>query len=95
MIAVHASSLLALTSAAPALIEPGLLLGFMLLAAFAGAGLARVLHIPRVVGFLGGGVLLKLLIVALASRDPNLDSKAHTSSRSAPGPCASAPWKWA
>ena len=51
-----------------ALIEPGLLLGLMLLAAFAGASLARPLRIPRVVGYLAAGVFLKLCVVAATVR---------------------------
>lgn len=62
----HAACILG--SAAPALVEPGLLLGLMLLAAFFGAVIARPLRIPRVVGFLAAGVLLKLSMVAAAVR---------------------------
>jgi Kef-type K+ transport system membrane component KefB len=56
------------SAGAPALVEPGFLLGLMLLAAFLGAAAARPLRIPRVVGFLAAGVLLKLSIVAAAVR---------------------------
>jgi Kef-type K+ transport system membrane component KefB/CBS domain-containing protein len=41
---------------------PGLLFGLMLLAAIAGGYAARLLHVPRVIGFLFAGVALKALL---------------------------------
>lgn len=43
---------------------PGLLFGLMLVAAIVGAYTARLVHIPRVVGFLLGGVALRAGLVA-------------------------------
>ncbi|UCG32302.1 MAG: cation:proton antiporter [Phycisphaerales bacterium] len=65
--AAHAACVLG-SATAPALVEPGFLLGLMLLAAFFGAVIARTLRIPRVVGFLAAGVLLKQSIVGAAVR---------------------------
>ena len=44
---------------------PGLLFGLMLLAAITGGYAARWLHIPRVVGFLVGGVALRQILIVL------------------------------
>lgn len=70
-LALH--EILAAGSAQHALIEPGFLLGLMLLAAFAGAALARAIHLPRVIGFLVAGIALKLLIAVIASGLGNTD----------------------
>ena len=45
--------------------SPGLLFGLMLLAAIAGGYAARWVHVPRVVGFLVGGVALRQLLLFL------------------------------
>lgn len=55
------------------LIEPGFLLGLMLLAACIGSVAARLLHVPRVVGYLSAGIALKWLVAFLASRSMALD----------------------
>lgn len=54
------------------IIEPGFLLGLMLLAAFLGGGVARIMHVPRVVGYMLGGVLLKILITVIAARQGDM-----------------------
>ncbi|MHC4092915.1 MAG: hypothetical protein ACYSVY_22015, partial [Planctomycetota bacterium] len=43
----------------------GLLFGLMLLAAIVGGFVARSVHVPRVVGFLVGGVVLRAILYAL------------------------------
>ncbi len=48
---------------------PGLLFGLMLVAAIVGGYLARLVHVPRVIGFLLGGVALKEVIYAIFSPD--------------------------
>lgn len=44
---------------------PGLLFGLMLLAAIGGGFVARFLHIPRVIGFLAGGIILRVVLSTL------------------------------
>lgn len=48
---------------------PGLLFGLMLLAAIVGGHASRSLHIPRVVGYLAGGVVLRLVLSAAIGAD--------------------------
>lgn len=54
---------------------PGLLFGLMLLAAIVGGYAARSVHIPRVVGFLLGGVALNLLLAWLFGTGGNVEAK--------------------
>lgn len=46
----------------------GLLFGFMLIAAIVGGYAARLVHVPRVVGFLLGGVVLRIALKAILAR---------------------------
>ncbi|MBU0718882.1 MAG: hypothetical protein KJ749_11585, partial [Planctomycetes bacterium] len=48
----------------------GLLFGLMLLAAIVGGYAARFVHVPRVVGFLLGGIALRLILHALFVPEP-------------------------
>lgn len=48
---------------------PGLLLGLLLLAAIAGGHAARFCRIPRVVGYLAGGVTLRAILLALVESE--------------------------
>ncbi len=50
---------------AGALMGPGLLFGLMLLAALIGGHVARLVHMPRVVGFVIAGALLRAILHAL------------------------------
>ena len=68
----YPSSLIAQVPTVSALFEPGLLVGLMLLAAFVGGSITGILHFPRVLGFLGAGVVLRIAVVAIASRAPAL-----------------------
>ena len=44
---------------------PGLLFGLMLVAAIAGGYAARFLHVPRVIGFLAGGIVLRAILTGM------------------------------
>ncbi len=59
------ASLLAASSSAGPLPTPGLLLGLMLFVGIGFGYLARFFHLPRVVGYLVGGIVLKLLVATL------------------------------
>lgn len=48
---------------------PGLLFGLMLLAAIVGGYAARTIHVPRVIGFLVGGIALRLLLYGVLIPD--------------------------
>lgn len=54
---------------------PGLLFGLMLVAAITGGYAARWIHIPRVVGFLVGGVALRQILVVLLTSTDGGDSQ--------------------
>jgi Kef-type K+ transport system membrane component KefB/predicted transcriptional regulator len=68
----YTSSLIARVPDTPALFDPGLMVGLMLLAAFIGGSVISTLHFPRVLGFLIAGIILRITVVAVASRDPAL-----------------------
>ncbi|MCH7526734.1 MAG: CBS domain-containing protein [Planctomycetes bacterium] len=52
----------------PEFVEPGFLLGLMLLAAIAGGYSARLLRVPKVVGYLVGGLALRFVLVTILRR---------------------------
>ena len=58
-------------------LDAGLLLGFLLLAAILGGSVARVCHIPRVVGYLVAGVALRFVLVSAYSRSMGNDAAHH------------------
>ena len=52
-------------------LDPGLLLGLLLLAAIVGGYSARLLRIPRVVGFIVAGVVLRFVLTAALGSKPS------------------------
>ena len=67
---------------------PGLLFGLMLAAAIVGGYLARLVHVPRVVGFLLGGVALRAALSAVVGAVG--DESSHTDLEAAADPSRSA-----
>lgn len=59
------------------MLNPGLLLGFMLVAAIVGGGLARAARIPKVVGYLLGGVGLRYLLATGYARGRGIEDAQH------------------
>ena len=57
----------------PGGIEPGLLLGLLLVGAFCGAGAARFIHWPRVIGFLVAGLVVKYLVISVTVLQTDAD----------------------
>ena len=63
---------------------PGLLFGLMLVAAIIGGYAARSLHVPRVVGFLVGGVILRVVLYELLVPDGGAEEASRLEAAAAP-----------